>query len=234
MDREEIMQVRKKNQNKARELEKFYTEGKVEDILANLEKRKKELVEDMIKYAEEHNKPIKWDKDGDAIKWKVDYNPFVVENVFFKSIVPIGCQEPDYNAEKLALAYDFYCQLLVEVNNNIGQYPASLTSFCHFAGITLNTLRLYRNSPDLAMRTIAEKIYDQTGDTNITMSQLGIVKERSTLFKMKSQNEIVEKEQPKVNINIVEAPDMERIEERINKYRSYVDKKTQKRLKDER
>lgn len=234
MDREEIMQVRKKNQDKARELEKFYTEGKVEDILANLEKRKKELVEDMIKYAEEHNKPIKWDKDGGVIKWKVDYNPFVVENVFFKSIVPIGCQEPDYNAEKLALAYDFYCQLLVEVNNNIGQYPASLTSFCHFAGITLNTLRLYRNSPDLAMRTIAEKIYDQTGDTNITMSQLGIVKERSTLFKMKSQNEIVEKEQPKVNINIVEAPDMDKIEERINKYRSYVDKKTQKRLKDER
>ena len=234
MDREEIMQIRKKNQNKARELEKFYTEGKVEDILANLEKRKKELVEDMIKYAEEHNKPIKWGKDGGAIKWKVDYNPFVVENVFFKSIVPIGCQEPDYNAEKLALAYDFYCQLLVEVNNNIGQYPASLTSFCHFAGITLNTLRLYRNSPDLAMRTIAEKIYDQTGDTNITMSQLGIVKERSTLFKMKSQNEIVEKEQPKVNINIVEAPDMDKIEERINKYRSYVDKKTQKRIKDER
>ena len=234
MDREEIMQIRKKNQNKARELEKFYTEGKVEDILANLEKRKKELVEDMIKYAEEHNKPIKWGKDGGAIKWKVDYNPFVVENVFFKSIVPIGCQEPDYNAEKLALAYDFYCQLLVEVNNNIGQYPASLTSFCHFAGITLNTLRLYRNSPDLAMRTIAEKIYDQTGDTNITMSQLGIVKERSTLFEMKSQNEIVEKEQPKVNINIVEAPDMDKIEERINKYRSYVDKKTQKRIKDER
>ena len=234
MDREEIMQVRKKNQNKTRELEKFYTEGKVEDILANLEKRKKELVEDMIKYAKEHEVPCRWDKDGDAIKWKVDYNPFVVENVFFKSIVPIGCQEPDYNAEKLALAYDFYCQLLVEVNNNIGQYPASLTSFCHFAGITLNTLRLYRNSPDLAMRTIAEKIYDQIGDTNITMSQLGIVKERSTLFKMKSQNEIVEKEQPKVNINIVEAPDMDKIEERINKYRSYVDKKTQKRLKDER
>lgn len=231
MEREKILEARKKKQDKARELEKFYTDGKVEDILSNLEKRKKELVEDMIQYAEEHNKPIKWDKDGCPIKYKVDYNPFVVENVFFKSIVPIGCQEPEYNAEKLALAYDFYCELLVEVNNNIGQYPASLTSFCHFAGITLNTLRLYRNSPDLSMRTISEKIYDQIGDTNITMSQLGIVRERSTIFKMKSQNEIVEKEQPKVNVNIVEMPDMDRIEEKINKYKSFVDKKAQKRLK---
>jgi hypothetical protein len=231
MEREKILEKRKKNQDKARQLEKFYTEGKVEDILSNLEKRKKELVDDMINYAQEHKKPIKWNKDGIPIRFKVDFNPFVVENVFFKSIVPIGCQEPDYNAEKLSLAYDFYCQLLVEVNNNIGQYPASLTSFCHFAGITLNTLRQYRNSPDLAMRTITEKIYDQIGDTNVTMSQLGIIKERSTLFKLKSQNELVEKEQPKVNINIVEAPDMERIEERINKYKSFADKKTQKRLK---
>lgn len=231
MEREKILEKRKKNQDKARQLEKFYTEGKVEDILSNLEKRKKELVDDMINYAQEHKKPIKWNKDGIPIRFKVDFNPFVVENVFFKSIVPIGCQEPDYNAEKLSLAYDFYCQLLVEVNNNIGQYPASLTSFCHFAGITLNTLRQYRNSPDLAMRTITEKIYDQIGDTNVTMSQLGIVKERSTLFKLKSQNELVEKEQPKVNINIVEAPDMQRIEERINKYKSFADKKTQKRLK---
>jgi hypothetical protein len=231
MEKEKVLEVRKKNQDRARDLEKFYTEGKVEDILANIEKRKKELVEDMISYAQEHKKECKWDRDGKPIDFKVDYNPFVIENVFFKSIVPIGCQEPEYNAEKLALAYDFYCELLVEVNNNIGQYPASLTSFCHFAGITLNTLRLYRNSPDLAMRTIAEKIYDQIGDTNITMSQLGIVRERSTIFKMKSQNEVVEKEQPKVNINIVEAPDMQRIEEKINKYKSFVDKKTQKRLK---
>ena len=231
MEKEEILEKRKKNQKKTRELEKFYTEGKVDDLLKNLEKHKQDLVKEMVEYAKEHTKESRWDREGNPVDFKVDYNPFVVENVFFKSIVPIGCQEPQYNAEKLALAYDFYCQLLVEVNNNIGQYPASLTSFCHFAGITLNTLRQYRNSPDLAMRTIAEKIYDQIGDTNITMSQLGIVRERTTLFKMKSQNEIVEKEQPKVNINIVEAPDMERIEERINKYRRFADKKAQKRLR---
>lgn len=231
MEREKLIEVQKSKQDRLRKLEKFYAEGKVEDILANLEEKKKELVQDMIEYAEEHIKVSKWDREGNPVATKIDYNPFVIENMFFKSIVPIGCQEPDYNAEKLALAYDFYCELLVEVNNHIGQYPASLTSFCHFAGITLNTLRLYRNSTDLSMRTIAEKIYDQIGDTNVTMSQLGIVKERSTIFKLKSQNEVVEKEQPKVNVNIVEMPDMDRIEERINKYKAFADKKQSKRLK---
>ena len=230
MEREKIIETRKKKQDVTRELEKFYTEGKVDDILANLEEKKKELVEEMINYAREKKKAVQWDRYGDPIAYKIDLNPFVIENTFFKSIVPIGCQEPEYNAEKLALAYDFYCELLVEVNNNIGQYPASLTSFCHFAGITLNTLRLYKNSTDLNMRVIAEKIYDQIGDANVTMSQLGIVKERSTIFKLKSQNEVVEKEQPKVNINIVEAPDMQRIEEKINKYKSFVDKKAKRRL----
>ena len=75
------------------------------------------------------------------------------------------------------------------------------------------------------MRVIANKIYDQVGDENITMSQLGYVKERSTMFKMKSENEMVEKQQPKVNINIVEKPDMEKIEARINKYRQFTNKK---------
>ena len=226
MERIKKIDVQKDEQNKLRDLEKFYTNGKVDNILANLEQRKEELVQEMVKYAEEHQVKAKWDRYGNVIAYKTDYNPFVIENIFFKSIVPIGCQEPEYNAEKLALAYDFYCDILVEVNNKIGQYPASLTSFCHFAGITLNTLRQYRNSTDLSMRTITEKIYDQIGDTNVTMSQLGIVKERSTLFKLKSQNEVVEKEQPHVNVNIVEVPDMERIEERINKYKGLIDKKS--------
>jgi hypothetical protein len=93
------------------------------------------------------------------------------------------------------------------------------------AGITFNTLKSYRNSDDYNMRIIAEKIYDQIGDENITMSQLGIAKEKTTIFKMKSQNEMVEKEQPKININITEKPDMEAIQQRLNKYKQFADKK---------
>ena len=123
------------------------------------------------------------------------------------------------------MVFDYYCELLAEVNDKIGYFPSSLTSFCKLAGITLNTLRGFRYGEDLNMRIVAEKIYDQISDENLTLSQLGDVRERSTIFKLKSQNELVEKEQPKVSINITEKPDYDRIQERLNKYKYFANKK---------
>jgi hypothetical protein len=221
----ENLEIQKNNQNELRKLEEFYTDGKVEDMLETIDSRKEKMIKDMIEYHDKQLKESKWDRDGKPVEWKVDIKPIVINNYFFKPITPIASQEPIYNAEKLGMVYDYYCEILANVNNYIGDYPSSLTNFCKFAGITLNTLRQYKNSNDINMRTIANKIYDQVGDENITMSQLGYVKERSTMFKMKSENEMVEKQQPKVNINIVEKPDMEKIEARINKYRQFANKK---------
>lgn len=223
--KEKNKEIELKNTNKLRDLEQFYVEGKVDDMLATIKEKKEQLVDDMIRYAESHKKPVKWNTDGDPIGEKIDLNPYVISNYFFKPITPIVGQEPMYNAEKLGMVFDYYCDLLAEVNDRIGKFPSSLTLFCKFSGLTLNSLRQYRNSADYSMRVVAEKIYDQIGDENITMSQLGMVKERTTIFKMKAQNEIVEKEQPKVNINITEAPDMEKINERINKYKAFANKK---------
>lgn len=224
-NKEKNLEIQKTNQNKLRDLEQMYVENKIDTMFQSIEERKEELVQDMIKYAEEHTKPIKWNKDGIPIGEKVEINPLVINNYFFKSIVPITSQEPEYNAEKLGMVFDYYCEILAEINDKIGNFPSSLTSFCKLAGITLATLRNYRNSSDYSLRVVAEKIYDQIGDENITMSQMGVVRERSTLFKMKAQNEIVEKEQPKVSINITEKPDMERIEERLNRYKMFASKK---------
>lgn len=224
--KEKNLEIQKDNQNKLRELEQFYNEGKIDDLLLNVEKQKEELVEQMIKYAEENTKECKWTKDGDPVDYKVEIKPLVISNYFFKSIVPIGSQEPIYNAEKLSMVFDYYCQILAEVNDKIGSFPSSLTLFCKFAGITLNTLRQYKNSQDYSMRVVAEKIYDQIGDENITMSQLGVTRERSTLFRLKSQNEMVEKVQPNVNISVKAIDvDLDRINERINKYKQFTSKK---------
>lgn len=222
---ENNLEIQTKNKNNLRALEQFYTTGKVDNLLEEVEKHKEELVKEMIQYSKDHTEAVKWDRDGCPLEYQVKMNPLVINNYFFKSIIPISCQEPIYNAEKLGLVFDYYCQILAEVNDKIGNFPSSLTSFCKFAGITFNTLRSYKNSSDLNMRIIVDKIYDQIGDENLTMSQMGVVKERSTIFKMKAQNEIVEKQQPNVNINIVEQPDMERINERINKYKQFATKK---------
>lgn len=226
VQKEKNREIEKVNQNSLRELEQFYNEGKIDTLFKNIEEEKKKLVADMIKYAEEHTEDSKWDKEGNVLAREVKINPLVISNYFFKSIVPIGSQEPVYNAEKLSMVFDYYCQILAEVNDKIGNFPSSLTLFCKFAGITLNTLRQYKNSQDLPTRIVAEKIYDQIGDENITMSQMGIVKERTTLFKMKSQNELVEKSQPNVNINVKKIDiDLDKINERLNKYKQFTNKK---------
>lgn len=223
--KEKNNEIQLSNQNKLRELEEKFVEDKIDNMFKNIEQKKNELVAEMVDYAERHTKECKWDKDGNPLDYTVEINPLVITNYFFKSIVPITSQEPQYNAEKLGMVFDYYCELLAEVNDKIGNFPSSLTSFCKLAGITLSTLRSYRNSSDYSLRIVADKIYDQIGDENITMSQMGVVRERSTIFKMKAQNEIIEKEQPKVNINITEKPDMERIEERLNKYKMFAIKK---------
>lgn len=219
-------EIEKQNQNDIRELEQFYVEGKVDNMLATIQERKEELVQEMIEYAQKNEKPVKWTKDGDACAWEVKINPLVVSNYFFKPITPIVGQEPIYNAEMLGMVFDYYNELLTEVNDKIGNFPSSLTLFCKFAGITLNTLRRYKNSEDYSMRVVAEKIYDQIGDENITMSQMGVVRERSTIFKMKSQNEITEKVQPNVNISVKTIDvDLDKINERLANYSNFTKKK---------
>ena len=211
--------------NDLRELEQDFINDKISNMMNSIEAKKEELIGEMQIYAEKNRIPVKWDEDGNVTKYETRVNPLVITNYFFKPIIPITSQEPIYNAEKLGMVFDYYCDLIAEVNNRIGYFPSSLTSFCKLAGITLSTLRNYRSSVDLSMRVVAEKIYDQIGDDNITLSQLGAVRERTTIFKMKSQNELVEKEQPKVSINIIEKPDYDRIQERLDKYKYFANKK---------
>lgn len=223
--KQEIIESEIIEQNNIRKLEEFYVNGAISDLLPKIQEKKEELVNQMIEYAKSHQVECKWTKDGDPIDWKIEINPIVITNYFFKPIIPITSQEPIYNAESLGMVFDYYNELLTEVNDKIGNFPSSLTLFCKFAGITLYTLKKFKNSDDYSMRVVAEKIYDQIGDENITMSQMGVVRERTTLFKMKSQNEMVEKAQPQVKVNVNAEIDMNRIQERLNKYKYFANKK---------
>ena len=212
-------------QNKVRELEEFYVNGTVSDLLPKIQEKKEQLVQQMIEYAKKHEVECKWTKDGDPIDWKIEINPLIINNYFFKPITPIMGQEPIYNAETLGMIFDYYCDILAEVNDKIGNYPSSLTTFCKLAGISFYTLRQLKNSDDYNMRVVVEKIYDQIGDENIIMSQMGVARERTTLFKMKSQNEMVEKAQPQVKVNVNADIDLDRIKERLSHYKNYTSKK---------
>lgn len=217
------IQLNKKTQVK--ELEQDYINDMVKKMPEYIKIQKEKIVKEITEYAKNNVVAYKWDKEGNPIAYKTKVNPLVINNYFFKSITNINCVEPIYSPEQLGLIYDYYCFLITEINDKIGYFPPSLTSFCKLSSLTLATLRNYRNSNDLNMRIVTEKIYDQISDENITLSQLGNVRERSTLFKLKAQNELIEKEQPKININITEKPDYDRIQERLNKYKRFANKK---------
>ena len=221
-ENKEIMLI---NKNELKNIEQSYIDNQIAELPNYVEKQKEVISQEIIKYAEEHKVPCKWDEEGNPIAYKMQLSPLVITNYFFKPITNLTCVEPTYSAEQLGMIFDYYCYIVANINDKIGNFPTSLTSFCKLAGITLGTLRNLKNSPDYNMRVVVEKIYDQIGDDNITMSQMGMVKERSTIFKMKSQNELVEKEQPKVSINITEKPNFDQIEARISKYRQFAKKK---------
>ena len=100
----------------------------------------------------------------------------------------------------------------------------SLSNFCRFAGITLSTFKGYKSSPDESLRIIVEKIDDACFDTQVTMSQYGAVKERSTIFRMKAEQERVEKETPAIHIHN-DAVDLSEITNRLKEIKNYNVKK---------
>lgn len=205
--------------NEVRDLEQFFVNGTIIDINDKLEELKAEKVTEMIEYADNHKKEV-FNKQGDVVGFKVVSNPLVVNNMFFKSICPLGSKIPLYNAEKLALIYDYYLYLITEVNDKIGDFPSSLPSFCKLAGITTRDLREYRKSADIDMRNIVEKIYDEIGDNNLSMAQLGKIKGTPTQFKLKTQNEMVEKATPNVNITYKEVVNTDKINQTLEKYKT--------------
>lgn len=204
------------NKQELKVLEQNYINTKIGEMSEYIENQKEKIVNELIVYSKEHIEPTKWDKDGNVLKKEVIMNPVVITNYFFKPITNLSNIEPQYSSEQLGMVYDYYCFIIAEINDKVGNFPPSLTSFCKLASITLSTLRKYKNSPDINMRIITEKIYDQIGDNNLTLSQLGITKEKTTQFRLKVENEVVEKTTPNINYNVSAKLDLNKINQRLN------------------
>lgn len=213
-------EVMRKESMKIRAIEDFYTNGVVENLEEILKEKKDALINKMMKYVEENTQPI-LDKEGNQIDTYVAYNVISVNNLFFKPITGSTCLSPKYNAEKLAIVFDFYNYLLQNINEKIGKFPSSISSFCKLAGISTSTLKAYSESQDLKMREVVQMIYDQVGDENLTMGQLGMVRESMTKYKLSTQNNMKEKEKGNsTNINVLNISSKEELDSRIERYKT--------------
>lgn len=196
------MEENKQEKFDLKTLEKMFVENKIDNIDELLNEKKKQFEKDMtltLYKAEE----TYFDKDGnEKTRFNQKYkNPVVLNNLFLKSINPYKNIQPEYTAETLNAIFDLYCEILTEVNVKIGTLAPSISSFCKFAGISSTRFKGYKSSPEEDIRAIIEVIEDYCYDTNVAMSQSGFIKERSTVYRMKSEQERMEKEQQKVVIN---------------------------------
>lgn len=199
MELEINKQIKANNKIEVRDLEAMYVNGKIDNLDRIVKDRKESLIK-RIEYYQRQMKRKERDKKGKEIE-ALNVSPFVLQNYFFKSINPIGNKEPMYNAEKLSIVWDLYCEIVTEINMRIGDFMPNISSFCIFAGITTNTFKRYNKSVDSDMVTICEKINDYCFDSNITMAQRGVVAEKSTIYRMKIEEDRGEKAAPQIHLH---------------------------------
>ena len=183
-------------------LEKMFVENKI-DNLDTLIKQKMDEFQKNIAILELNAIKITKDKDGNEKETfdKKYKNPLVLNEYLLKSINPYKNITPEYTAESLNAVFTLYCEILAQVNAKLGTLAPSISSFCKFAGISTTTFKNYKSSPEDDLRNLIDIIEDYCYDTNVAMSQNGFIKERTTVYRMKSEQEKMEKEQQQVIIN---------------------------------
>lgn len=212
------------------QLENFYVNAQFNNLPEVVEHKKEEIVDKLTEFQENY---VTINEDRQGNKYKI-VNPYLVSTYFFKSINPLSNIEPVYNSEKLAIVWDLYMYLVEQVNMNIDTFNPTLSHFAKFAGISLTTLRNYRNSGDKQMCILLDKIYDETMDSNFTLAQNARLKEKTTALRLKIENEIVEQPVQKQVVNINANLDLDKINSRItelanfNKKVKYIEDSTNK------
>lgn len=183
-------------------LQKMFVENKIDNLDVLVKEKQKEFEKNMTLTLLEAEEKYTTKDGEEKIRFNQKYkNPVVLNNRFLKSINPYKNIQPEYTAESLNAIFDLYCDILEEVNVKVGTLAPSISSFCKFAGISTTTFKGYKSSPEPDIRAIVDVIEDYCYDTNVAMSQSGFIRERSTVYRMKSEQEKMEKEQQKVVIN---------------------------------
>lgn len=216
---QKFLELEKKNE--VIELEKFCANATLDNLDDLMIQKEQELIakiEDYRKLTVVERK----NEYGEVVEViRKDYNPYLVSTYFFKSINPLSNVEPMYSSEKLAAVWGIYMNLIELVNIHIGPFQPTLSHFAKFAGISTYTLKSYRNSADIQMQTIANKIFDETFDSNVLLAQNKILSNRSTELRVKVENEVQEKPQVKVNLNVNQEVDLGQISARLDEISNF-------------
>ena len=200
--------------NQIVDLEKFYVDGQVQNLPMLVDKMKTEALDKIFDYKALHTIEKK-NKDGEVVSSKLEITPYIAANYFFRSITNLQNIEPQYSGEQLAILWDIYNDIVMNVNLYLTQFTPTLSHFCKYIGITVSGFKKMKNSSDEGIKTMANKIIDALYDGSVTMAELGKHNARASIYRMKSELERTEKEQPQVTIKATTI-DLNGINKRIN------------------
>lgn len=181
-----------------------------------LEKVKKERIEWIKEYGEKCYK-AKYDRYGNATYY-YDTNPIVISEKVFKKVDKDTKGIILYTKEQLEEYYELYRELVLAVNEYAGVFPTSLSTFCKLIGVTIDVLKQYRETASIEMKKTIDTIYEEISDDNLFLSQLGQASEKSTIFKLKAQNEMTEKRAPNVNLSLKGVINQAKYDKTLEKY----------------
>lgn len=103
-----------------------------------------------------------------------------------------------YSSEELTILFDFYREMIVEINR-VKKYPPTKENFCAFAGISTQVYNQYlSNVVDENKSEIMQQIDDYIRDNMITAAQLGELREVTSIFRGKASHGMVEAAAPVV------------------------------------
>lgn len=211
------------NKQSLRDLESSYVNNVLDNLDGLVEQKKEELTNKLIEYKQKC-KISRYDKNG-VMHTFTNLNPILIKSYFFKSINPLANVEPKYTAEKLAIVWDLFYDMVMKINMEIGDFIPNITTFCEFAGITTVTFNNYKSSPDENMRIIMQKIDDACFNANVTLAQNGKLKERTTLYRMKSEQKRAEAEQPQIHIHSSDETSLNSMLKRLDELTNFNKKK---------
>lgn len=185
--------------------------------MKDLKKVKKEI-DEKIKEFNDKFVTIRYDKFGNEFK---DVNPLALKSYFFQNIENDYSNNPIYDIQQLNDFYTLFVYIIEQINLFICPFGADIKDFCKMTNLSNDELSNYKNNGSNEIRNIINKLYDYCRDSNLVLAQNKIYNANVTTFKAKSELEVKEKSEPKVNVNVQAKVPLEFINERLKAIRNF-------------
>lgn len=184
--KEEILDEKLKHEKALREeAEKLEAEIVYNNVVEARNDIFLQATKDLPRFLEQKNKYIV----DEIVKYSNKISGFtapVIANILSKGYY--AGVSPKYTSTNLALAFDKFKEVVADINI-VQPFNPTKQNFCQYLGITVATYNSYLKARENDMRETAEAIEDYLIDCTLTSAQYGLIKESTSLYRMRAEKQ---------------------------------------------